>query len=190
MKTVSHFLARLTFAVLISALPVFAANHVVHMTSLYEFAPDYLEIQVGDTVTWHNDDDTESLGARSDTGFIWDTGGVETNGDSEPVPFTTVGTFPYYDPTYFPLGMTGTIVVSSGSTPPAPALIVEPRAVSGGAFAFTITNLTLGKTTIIETSTNLVNWTSVATNVPTSTTLNFTNAAGVSPGFFRSSQLP
>ena len=116
MKTVSHFLARLTFAVLISALPVFAANHVVHMTSLYEFAPDYLEIQVGDTVTWHNDDDTESLGARSDTGFIWDTGGVETNGDSEPVPFTTVGTFPYYDPTYFPLGMTGTIVVSSGGS--------------------------------------------------------------------------
>jgi plastocyanin len=188
MRTALYSIASLAFTALLLARPVTAADHAVHMTSFYEFVPDYLEIQTGDTVTWYNDGD-DSFGARCDTGFVWDTGGVEVDGQSEPVLFTTIGTFQYYDPTYYSI-MKGTIVVNAATVPVTPALIVEPRMLAGGNFSFTVTNLTAGKTTVVEASTNLLNWTGIATNVPTGGTLAVTNQTTETGKFFRSFQIP
>jgi hypothetical protein len=74
----------------------------------------------------------------------------------------------------------------------APAVLNEAAALPDGSFRFTLYNLTPGKTNIVETSTNLVNWSAIATNVPSIALLNFTNNAALpdSGRFYRSRQLP
>ena len=49
-----------------------AADYYVSM-DFYEFNPSYLEIQVGDTVWWRNDDFYEIYSSVSTQGY-WDTG--------------------------------------------------------------------------------------------------------------------
>ena len=56
------------------------------------------------------------------------------------------------------------------------------RLISGGApingqFQFTLTGTTLGRTNLVQASTNLSNWVSLGTNVATSNTMKFTDAA-------------
>lgn len=164
-----------------------AADHLVTMTSGLTFAPDYLEIQAGDTVTWYNADDSDTHNASGTSG-LWTTGEVSFE-DSRTLPFNNPGTYPYRDSIYFNAGMTGTIVVKSNPVS-GPILLVSPAVLPGGHFRFTITNLVAGKTNIIETSTNLPNWSPILTNVPTTDTLHFTNAAAASQRFFRSYQIP
>ena len=71
----------------------------------------------------------------------------------------------------------------------ARAVLTAPARLANGSFRFTITNLTVGTTNIIEASTNLLTWTARATNVAAGTTLNFTNSAS-GFRFFRSWQRP
>ena len=103
--------------------------------------------------------------------------------------FNTPGTYAYKDSIFYNSGMTGTIVVTAAVAPLPPALIILPTVLANGAFRFTITNLTVGKTNIIEASTNLLQWTARATNVPAGNVLNFTNAPS-GYRFFRSRQIP
>jgi plastocyanin len=167
-----------------------ATDHMVNM-STYVFSPNYLEIQPGDTVTWHNDDGFEDLGSRSDTD-LWDTGGVGPDADSEPVLFSTTGTFPYYDPTYGDaFDMIGTIVVKEATAEISPATLTDAQLLPDGSFRFTITNLTAGKDTVVELSTNLTAWTPILTNVSTSDSMSVTNPASAnSAEFYRSYQIP
>jgi len=73
----------------------------------------------------------------------------------------------------------------------SPATLDDAASLPGGAFRFTIYNLTPGRTNIIEASTNLTAWTAIATNVPSMATLVFTNGpAGAAGRFYRSRQLP
>ena len=61
-----------------------------------------------------------------------------------------------------------------------------------GSFRFTITNLTPGKTNIVAASVNLATWTPVWTNVPVTSTVEFTNrpTPGVTKAFYRTWQVP
>jgi Copper binding proteins, plastocyanin/azurin family len=157
------------------------------MTSDYAFSPNSLEIQAGDTVTWYNNDEFDTHNAQSDD-LLWDTGDVGYQ-ESVTLTFNTPGTYPYRDSLWYPIGMTGTIVVKAASLP-APALITEPMFLPDSSFRFTITNLTSGKTNVIEMSTNLLQWTALATNVPAGNTLEFTNAPATGKRFYRSLQIP
>jgi plastocyanin len=188
MKTRIFPIALAVWVIIHTALTGWTADFAVHMTSAFAFFPDYLEIQTGDTVTWYNDDDTFTHDASSNTG-LWNTGNVDFQ-SSATLQFDTPGTYPYRDTLFFSAGMTGTIKVNAISVPPSPAMLILPAVLPGGAFRFTITNLTVGKTNIIAMSTNLVQWTALATNVPASNTLNFTNPPASGRRFFRSWQIP
>jgi hypothetical protein len=61
-----------------------------------------------------------------------------------------------------------------------------------GSFESTITNVTAGKTIVVEVSSNLVNWTGILTNFNPNTTLTFTDdaAAGQARRFYRCHQIP
>ena len=71
-------------------------------------------------------------------------------------------------------------------------LTVTAARVVSGAFQFNASGLTIGKTNILQVSTNLASakaWVSLATNVATATTFSFTNRTTPSQGFFRLLQL-
>ena len=70
-----------------------------------------------------------------------------------------------------------------------PITLAAPR-LSGGQFQFDATGLTLGRTNLMQVSTNLISWTSISTNVATNFSMTFTNAVGLSGQFFRLIQLP
>jgi len=78
--------------------------------------------------------------------------------------------------------------------------VVDPGAinltvsgVTAGNFEFNATGLTVGKTNVLQTSTNLaapLPWLSISTNVAASSTASFTNAIATGSHFFRLLQLP
>jgi hypothetical protein len=84
---------------------------------------------------------------------------------------------------------TNTITISVGSV--APILLSAPKMVAG-KFQFNVAGLTVGKTNVIQSSTNLAltNWVSLATNVASTNTMSFTNAAAAARNFFRVLQMP
>jgi hypothetical protein len=49
--------------------------------------------------------------------------------------------------------------------PPTPATLVNPMRLPGGAFQFTVRHLVVGTTYSIPSSTNLMDWTTMSTNV-------------------------
>jgi len=154
---------------LLAALPVLATEHFVHMTSLFTFNPASLVIDVGDTVTWVNQD-TEDHDVVSDTGD-WTTFVVPPD-ESSSLIFSGPGIFPYRDSLYGPAGMTGSITVNDV----VPPTLSAPLRPNSGQFQFTISG-TAGLTYIIETSSNLTNWVAVDTNVAPSNVFNYTNTS-------------
>ncbi|HEV2455455.1 MAG TPA: Ig-like domain-containing protein [Verrucomicrobiae bacterium] len=70
---------------------------------------------------------------------------------------------------------------------------LQPIATKAGTFQFNATNLTIGKTNILQSSASLaspVNWVPVATNVAASTSITFTNPISSARLFFRLVQEP
>ena len=183
MKTTARLLAVILFAACLLTLNGQAADHTVFMTPEWTFSPDSLEITAGDTVTWVNNDDFIFHNAGSDTG-LWNTGFLDYQ-ESATLQFDTPGNYPYHDSLVST--MTGTIVVHAASVV-TPALLAEPRLLPNGSFRFTLTGLTAGKSTTIETSTNLLNWLPIFTAVPAGDTVNFTNPPAAGPLFFRCGQ--
>jgi plastocyanin len=89
------------------------------------------------------------------------------------------------------LGATATnkinILVTNGSLS-----LSQPR-ITSGAIQFDISGLAVGKTNVLQATTNLVsraNWIPVATNVASSSSFTFTNPPGLNLRFFRVLQLP
>jgi plastocyanin len=148
---------------------VYATEHFVNMTSVLTFNPASLEIDVGDTVTWVNQD-AEDHDVASDTG-AWTTFVVQPD-ESASLVFNSPGPFPYRDSLYGPAGMTGTITVNN-VTPPT---LSAPMRLNNGQFQFTISGTT-GKTYIIEISSDLTSWTAIDTNVAPSNVFNYTNTS-------------
>ena len=182
-------------ALMLSALcmgpAVQAADYTVEMTSDWTFSPAYLEIEVGDTVTWVNHDWTYYMHDTVCPGY-WNSGPVDVE-ESVWLMFPFTGTFNYRDSYFYIVGMTGTIVVKPATPPlPAPAMLMDPLVLPDGRFQCTVSNLVPGKTYIMEASTNLVNWTPIATNVAASSTESYVDngAAGFRRRCYRSVQLP
>jgi plastocyanin len=163
-----------------------AAEYDVYMYD-YGFDPSSLQIQVGDTVWWTNDDDWGDPHTSTSTQGLWDSGEVQW-GYSVGLTFPYAGTFPYRCSICY---ISGTIVVLAPAPPPKP-ILVSPIRLSNGDFKFTVTNVVVGKTTIVQASTNLVNWAGLSTNVAFGTSYAYTNtgAATFPRRFYRAVALP
>lgn len=77
------------------------------------------------------------------------------------------------------------ITVTSGG----PIQLSAPRR-AGGVFLFDATGLTIGRTNVLQASTNLQTWVGLQTNVATATTATFTNALLPGARFYRLVQWP
>jgi hypothetical protein len=67
--------------------------------------------------------------------------------------------------------------------------LAAPR-LDGGQFQFGATGLTVGRTNLIQVSTNMISWTPLSTNVAKDFSMTFTNASGLRGQFFRLLELP
>jgi plastocyanin len=168
-----------------------ATDYTVEMTSDWTFSPAYLEIQVGDTVTWVNHDWSYYPHDTVCPGY-WNSGLIDVD-ESVYLMFPFTGTFNYRDSYFYLVGMTGTIVVKPATPPlPAPATLIDALVLPDGRFQCTVSNLVPGKTYIMEASTNLVSWAPIATNVAASSMESYVDngAAAFRGRCYRSVQLP
>ena len=181
-----------------------AADYFVNMEDhgffSWRFNPSYLEIQVGDTVTWINADYTEysylyghDATCYAGTQIWWSTGSIDPGSQSTPITFPFAATFSYEDHNFYSQGMTATLVVKE-ATPqlPVPATLLAPQLLPEGNFQCLVSNLVVGTTYIMQASTNLVDWTSISTNTASSSVETFadTDAAASRIRFYRSWHQP
>jgi plastocyanin len=164
-----------------------AAQYTVAMTPNDTFSPNYLRVQVGDTVTWANQDDFDYHDSYC-AGY-WYSGLLDYNETYSITPSAT-GNFSYTDTTWGPLGMTGTIVVGPPAAPPP--MMLSPVSVSNGSFQCVVSNLVLGTTNLVQASTDFVNWVNVFTNVAIDYSFQFVDLGGTtfSARFYRAVVLP
>ena len=155
------------------------------MTTDWTFSPASLQIHVGDTVTWTNEDGLDFHDSYCPG--IWYSGMLDF-GQQWSLMFPLAGTFSYEDSRYYLVGMTGTIVV--GPLIPQPVLI-DAALLADGTFQCTVSNLVVGKTNVIQASADLVSWTPVYTNVAFDTSYLFLdNAAAFNRRFYRAYVVP
>jgi plastocyanin len=172
-----------------------AASYDIYMTE-YGFDPAYLEVQVGDTVTWWNDDSWGDPHTTRSYSYPWSSGLVQF-GYGVYLTVTRTGTFDYIDEM---TAETGTLVVNPSTPPqPTPSTLSDPKRLPDGRFEFTLNNLTPGttyiiqaSTNVIEASTNLVVWTNLSTNVAANSIETYTDegAAAFRRRFYRAWHLP
>jgi hypothetical protein len=67
--------------------------------------------------------------------------------------------------------------------------VSEPK-VTNSVFKFTVTNLTVGKTTYIQASTNFSTWVTLQTNVPSSNTMTYSGSRNLNRRFYRVQYAP
>ena len=117
--------ATLFFALLTAS---HAAEHQVDIVN-FEFVPDALTIQVGDTVTWTQKDPithTTTSGPNGVADGIWDSGNMTLSSNTTfSFTFTEPGTYPYYCIPHKSF-MRATIVVESSAPVPINNPIPEP----------------------------------------------------------------
>jgi plastocyanin len=194
--TLHHTVTRAiqSFALLVCALlgcsVVDAAEFTVVMTGDYHFNPSYQEIEVNDTVTWVNLDHSNIHSAVSTNvpNGAWDTGDL-AYGQSKTIQFYVPETYTYEDYYFGGVGMNGTLVVRPSVQP---ATLIDPMRLQDGRFQFTLSNLTVGATNVVQGSTNLADWTDLATNVAASAVETWTDngAAAFGRRFYRCWQSP
>ncbi len=114
----------------VAALPARAANQSVTITG-FAFSPATVNANVGDTVTWTNN---EAGGVphtvSSDTAGVFDSGNLN-NGQTFNRTFTAAGTIAYHCNVH--PGMMGTVVVAAAAAvTPAPGATAAPPAVGTG----------------------------------------------------------
>jgi plastocyanin len=145
-----------------------ATEYTVEMTSTWAFSPKYLQVQVGDIVTWVNHDWTYNYHDSYCPGY-WYIGPLAVNASAS-LTFTNTGTFYYRDTLFEQAGMEGVIIVKPAPPPPpTPATLIGPMLLQDGPFGFALSNLVVGATYVIQASTDLVHWSSIATNVAAGT---------------------
>jgi plastocyanin len=167
------------------ALPAGATTYYVTVNGS-SFSPATLTVEPGDTVVWENLEDfphtTTSDLSLFDPNY-WD-GLLVGQGDTFAHTFNNVGTFTYHDELD---SGTGTITVS---LPAPPGIMLESARQEGSQFLFAATGLTVGKTNVLQASTNLTSWVAIKTNVANNASLTFTNATTLPCRFFRLVELP
>jgi len=179
-----------------------AANYTVYMESYgffgFRFNPNHLEIQVGDTVTWRNEDYTQFGYSGYDATCYWESGilwstGLLYPGESQPITVHYVDTYNYEDSYYGQYGMTGTLVVTSGQPPTVePVTLLAPQWLPSGQFQCVVSNLVVGTNYVMQVSTNLVDWSNLVTNTALVSVETFSDnpPAASRLRFYRSAYLP
>jgi plastocyanin len=175
------------FLALMAGTDAGAGTYTVAMTPFLTFEPAYLQIQVGDTVLWTNEDELNQHDTTSTEGF-WASPLLDY-GQTYTLTFPITGTFPYEDSFFGESGMTGTVVALPSVAAP---ILVNPAWLRGQGFQFTVTNLQAGLTNIIQASTNLLAWSGIHTNIASSSGYTFLDAIAASSGrrFYRVLALP
>jgi len=146
------------------------------------FSPAEQFIAVGDTVVWVNNDEFFPHTTTSDllvTDPDYWNGVLFDFEDTFQKSFNTPGTFDYHDAAST---STGSIIVSPAM---APNIVLGAARLSGGQFLFEATGLTVGKTHVLQASTNLISWSAVSTNVAVADTHSFTNALTTGRWFYQ-----
>jgi plastocyanin len=184
-KTPAGFALIITLFLLLAQSALATTYNITVNGSL--FSPDTQTINTGDTVVWQNADDTFSHTTTSDLSpsnpNYW-SGLLVNFGDTFSHTFNNVGTFTYHDQSDTGTGSITVIVPT-----PSMILLAAPR-VNGSQFLFDATGLTVGKTNVLQTSTNLTSWVTITTNVAATASLTFTNATALPRRFFRLIELP
>jgi plastocyanin len=180
-------LCALCIGIFLAARPAAAAIHNVTVNES-TFSPALLTINVGDTVVWENVDEfffhtTTSDLAASDPNY-W-AGIMVDQGDTFDHVFGAAGTFTYHD--QFGSGH-GSIIVQSVAVPPE--ITLNSARLDGGQFVFDVSGLSVGKTNVLQASTNLASWVPVKTNVAASSSMTLTNAIVLPRRFYRLSEQP
>jgi len=144
------------------------------------FSPNSVQITSGETLVWANLD-----GYGFDVRITFDNGLTFflPNLNTEAVTFPSAGTYGFHSD----YGDNGFVTVI---LPPPPAISLDAPRLEGNQFLFDATGLTVGKTNVLEGSTNLMSWISISTNVAADTSLTFTNVANLPCRFFRLIELP
>jgi hypothetical protein len=156
----------------------------VDWTYGYGFDPDALTINSGDGVDIVDQDDAawvEVTGARPESfSFdIWNWGGDYLYVYNHP------GTFYFSEESdYYNISPMVTVTVN-----PSAMQLKLPR-IAAGHFLFEVTGLTVGKTNLIQASTNLVAWTSIKTNVAAASSATYTNPISTRFQHYRIFQKP
>jgi plastocyanin len=86
-------------------------------------------------------------------------------------------------------GWTATDAITITVSENAAVSLGSPR-ISAGQFLFDVTGLTVGKTNIVQASTNLSSWTAIKTNIAASASVTITNVPVTGRRFYRILQLP
>lgn len=120
--------ASLLAASILTVAPAHAQE--THIVAIEDgaFSPAEISIEVGDTITWRNDDDATHT-ATSETN--WDSGDLAA-GESFSFTFTRAGTYDY-ECLHHP-EMRGTVIVGAEATP-SPSPSPEPSRIPSGALA-------------------------------------------------------
>lgn len=166
-------------ALLCFSLPGPVAGQQVVTVAASGFAPDQLTINVGDSVMWLNLDMAGPHSTTSDKpAGDPDHWNVTLNYfEFYTRSFVRPGAFAYHDNMG---GFTGTIIVTA---PMVPRL--EAPTLADGQFIFRATGLTVGKTNVIQSSTNLTSWIPIQTNTASSSSMNFSNVTSAGRHFYR-----
>jgi plastocyanin len=119
--------ALLLTAALFAAPRVDAADTVSVDISGFAFQPGTVTIQVGDTVTWTNNDDTAHTATSTDNPALFD--GEMAPGESFSFTFTEAGTFDYVCEIH--PAMQGTVVVEAAAASPGASQLPNGSMASG-----------------------------------------------------------
>jgi len=146
------------------------------------FSPSTLNINVGDTVVWVNNDESFPHTTTSDLQITdpdyWN-GLLFDFEDTFQKTFNNPGTFTYHD--NVDVG-TGTIIVNA---PPPQNIVLQSPRLESGQFLFDINGLTPGLTNVVQMSTNLVQWSAISTNIADSSSMTITNTLSSGMRSFR-----
>lgn len=115
---VAIFLSLVVSFLLAASSAAVAATHFVDQTD-FSFAPDFLVVNVGDTVVWQwssfSHTVTNGTGAADPNAGRRFDGSLSSFNPTFSYTFTTAGTVPYFCRPHELMGMTGTIVVQNAS---------------------------------------------------------------------------
>ena len=161
-----------------------ASTWEVDWTFYSGFYPYALTINAGDGVDIVDKSDVawvKVTGASPESFFfnIWNSGGDYLHVYNNP------GTFYFSEESdYINTYPTVTVTVN------APSLQLKLPRIVAGKFLFDVTGLTVGKTNLIQSSTNLVAWTSIKTNVAAASSVTYTNPVSTRFQHYRILQQP
>ena len=189
------------------------AGHYDYQDDAFQFGSIIVSPNIPPLVTITNPTNNATLAAPATFSFNVNASDTDPDGLSDvefyvgtnlvddvfdPGPFTTTvsnltaGTYQLSAVATDNVGATTTNIITIQVGSLAPILLSAPKIVSG-KFQFNVAGLTVGKTNIVQSTTNVAsssNWVALATNLAGTNTMSFTNSATNSRSFYRVLQMP